>query len=118
MGRLSEAVEQFERASRVSGAHPGLMAGLGQAFALQGESAEAYRVLNDLDEASTQRYSSPYLKVGVYTALGKVDAAFQELDKAYHEKSGWMAYLKVDPAVDPLRSDSRFRSLLLAVNHT
>jgi hypothetical protein len=48
----------------------------------------------------------------VYTALGEVDLAFEWLDKSYelHEES--LCSLKIDPKMDPLRSDPRFNRLL------
>ena len=38
--------------------------------------------------------------------------AFEWLDRAHEERSGWLTYLKVEPRLDALRSDSRFDDLL------
>jgi hypothetical protein len=48
----------------------------------------------------------------VYAALGNADAAFEWVDRAYAERRGWLAYLKVEPMLDPLRTDPRFLRLL------
>ena len=40
--------------------------------------------------------------------LGDKDRAFGWLDKAYQERSYLMAFLRVIPLADPLRSDPRF----------
>ncbi len=37
------------------------------------------------------------------------------LEKAYEERSNYLAYLKVFPIVDPLRSDPRFTDLVLRI---
>jgi hypothetical protein len=47
----------------------------------------------------------------VYAALGEMDQAFTWLEKAYDVRDTNLTWLKVDDAVDPLRSDGRFREL-------
>jgi hypothetical protein len=44
--------------------------------------------------------------------LGDKDRAFGWLDKAYEERSYLMAFLRVIPLADPLRSDPRFDDLV------
>ena len=48
----------------------------------------------------------------VYAGLGWTDQAFEYLYKAHQERSGWLTYLKVEPRLDNLRSDPRFKNLL------
>jgi TolB-like protein/DNA-binding winged helix-turn-helix (wHTH) protein len=52
-----------------------------------------------------------------YAHLGRKDMAFASLEKAYEQRSGiyFMAFLAVDPAFDPLRSDPRFDAFLRRV---
>jgi hypothetical protein len=47
--------------------------------------------------------------------LGDKERALEWLEKAYEERCGWMAFLKVDPALGSLRSDGRFKDLLRRV---
>jgi hypothetical protein len=49
-------------------------------------------------------------RIGV--GLGDKDQAFFWLEKAYQDRSNYMAYLKVFPADDSLRSDPRLDNLL------
>ena len=51
----------------------------------------------------------------VHVALGEVDTAFEWLDRAYEERSAWLAYAAMEPRLDPLRSDERFAGLLRAL---
>jgi hypothetical protein len=44
-------------------------------------------------------------------ALGDRDQAFQELERAYREKSAVLFMLDVDPKLDALRKDGRFAVL-------
>jgi len=48
----------------------------------------------------------------IHAGLGDVDEAFEWLNRAIDENSPWVFHLKVDPIVDPLRSDPRFPQLL------
>lgn len=49
---------------------------------------------------------------GLYVALGELDAAFEWLEKAYQERRGWLAYLNIEPLLEGLRADPRFRRLV------
>jgi Flp pilus assembly protein TadD len=115
MARFNDAIREFERASELSEGHPGPVAGLGQAHALLGDAAGARRFLQALGELSTRRYVAPYFMACIHIALGEKDRAFDWLEKSYAERSSWMALLKVDPAVDGLRSDPRFHDLVRRV---
>jgi len=48
----------------------------------------------------------------IHAGLGDVDEAFEWLNRAIDENSPWVFHLKVDPFVDPLRSDPSFEQLL------
>ncbi len=56
-----------------------------------------------------------YHTAAFHTALGERDQAFAELNKAYENRERLMAFLKVDPRLDPLRDDPRFQELLRRV---
>lgn len=47
-----------------------------------------------------------------HAALGEKDQAFAELNKSYEKRENSLVSLKVDPHLDPLRSDSRFAELM------
>jgi hypothetical protein len=77
-----------------------------------GEKEEALKILCDLEETSRRRHVSPYWLSMVRTALGDHDAAFALLREGIEERDVWMVWLKVEPRLDPLRSDPRFPSLI------
>ena len=85
------------------------------AYGLAGRKAEASKILNELLELNETRYVTPAALVNVYIGLGDKEQAFVWLEKAYQERSNYVAYLKVFPILDPLRSDPRFADLVRRV---
>lgn len=77
-----------------------------------GKRAEAHEVLTELIKKSEQAYVSAYDIAVIYSGLGDRNHAFAWLDKAVEQHSFWLTWLKLDPRLDPLRSDPRFSHLL------
>lgn len=50
-----------------------------------------------------------------HAALGEKDKAFAELNKSFENRDYFVAALKVDPRLDPLRDDPRFQILIRKV---
>ncbi len=48
----------------------------------------------------------------VYLGLGEKEEVYRCLEKALDERSAWMAYLNMDPRLDGLRSELRFKELV------
>lgn len=92
---------------------PGALGILGLAYGLAGQKAEAINVLNELLKLSQTRYIAPAALVNVYIGLGDKDQAFVWLEKAYEERSNYLAYLKVFPS--SIRSAPRFADLVRRV---
>ena len=51
----------------------------------------------------------------VQIGLGERDKAIASLEQGYTDRDQWMLYLKVDPHMDTLRQDPRFKDLLRRV---
>ena len=76
---------------------------------------EANKILNELLEMNKRRYVTPAALANLYIGLDNKDQAFFWLEKAFQERSNYLAYLKVFPILDPLRSDPRFADLVRRV---
>ena len=113
--QYDEAVAAAEKAVAVSERTPGALGMLGLAYGLAGRKAEATKILNELLELNKTRYVTPAAFVNVYLGLGDNEQAFVWLEKAYQERSNFVAYLKVFPLLDPIRSDRRFDDLIRRV---
>jgi hypothetical protein len=48
----------------------------------------------------------------LHLALGDHHRALDYAERAYAERRGWLAYVNVNPMLDPLRSESRFQALV------
>jgi hypothetical protein len=48
----------------------------------------------------------------VYLGLGDKEQGYRWLEKALDERSAWMVYLNLDPRLDSLRSEARFKTLV------
>lgn len=112
MERFDDAIRQFERAEQLSPGHPPVLSGFGQAYAMKGQRAEARRFLDTLYAMSMDRHVSPFYIACVHVRLGETDQALARLEDACEQRCPSMALLNVEPSVDPLRRDQRFRSLL------
>ena len=56
--------------------------------------------------------NTPWVVAKAYVDLGQKDKAFEELNQAYEMRLSSLCWLKVEPQLDPLRSDPRFGELL------
>jgi TolB-like protein/Tfp pilus assembly protein PilF len=115
-GQYDLALEELHRALDISHSSPLMVSALAHAYALSGNYSEALMLLAQLDALSKKQYVSPFYVAIVYLGLGKNDAAMNWLQKAYADRSNGLVFLKVEPELDPLRSDRRFISLLRKLN--
>jgi Flp pilus assembly protein TadD len=108
-----EAIKEFILARDLSEDLPPGWEALGYAYARSGQTDEANRILNQLQErANRGEYVLPLGIAWIYIGLGDKDQAFLWLDKSFEERSDGMRVIKTSPIYDPLRSDARFTDLL------
>lgn len=117
-GEYPKAIEAAQKASGFSNGDPTRVVGLGRAYAAAGKKADARKVIEQLRQLSAHTYVSPYFFATIYAALGQKDEAFNWLDKAFRQHDRYLAWLKVDGAIDPLRGDPRLTRLLRQVGFT
>jgi len=111
-GKLPEAIEEFQSAARAEKVSPEAMGALGQAYAAAGRRDQALKALNQLEKWTAKYYVSPFHKGRIHAALGQHDRAFEWFEKALEERSFYLSWFKVEPELDPLRGDPRFKRLL------
>ncbi|MEQ1354384.1 MAG: winged helix-turn-helix domain-containing protein [Candidatus Acidiferrum sp.] len=114
-GRFQDALADLEawiRTSGIGGDAGWVAATQAYVYGRSGHTDQAHDVLRTLERAGkTQRVTSGAWALANLGA-GEKDAAIGWLEKAYAEHAPSTTALKVDPACDPLRSDTRFQELL------
>jgi eukaryotic-like serine/threonine-protein kinase len=111
-GSLDEAAAAFKEALANSPNDSLALAGLGHVAARRGRADEAMAILAELDAKAKLRYVSPVAQAQLYVTLDQRDRAFEWLDRAYQDRRGWLAYLKIEPMLDGVRDDARFQRML------
>ncbi len=111
-GQLREALAEYKKAAELDD-DPGLLGLIAQAYAKLGERDEARKILDQMQQLATRRYVPAYGFALVHMALGEKDNALEWLERSYHDRDGFeIAFIKVDPMLDPLRGDPRFEALV------
>jgi serine/threonine protein kinase/lipoprotein NlpI len=111
-----EAIEAGQKFVELSAGSIVALSLLGAVYGSAGMKDEAFKILERMDELSKDRYVGPMFRAFVWMGLGEKNKALEYLEKAYEERESWMAFLKVWPLLDSLRSEPRFQDLLKKMN--
>ena len=106
-GLYDEAIQQFNKLGNA----PHALGHMGNAYARAGNSVAARETLTKLQDHIQKEGIGRYEIALVYAGLGEKDEAFRWLEQAYQIRDKGLTYLKIDPCLDPLRSDPRFQDL-------
>jgi tetratricopeptide (TPR) repeat protein len=109
--KYDEAISEFTTAAGFSN-NGGAWAGLAYGYAMGGKKDEALKIVDELKTTRSKGLIVPYRLAAVYLAMGDKEQAIEWLRKDYEDRGNWMNQLKVDPVMDPLRSDPRFKKLM------
>jgi TolB-like protein/Tfp pilus assembly protein PilF len=110
-GQYDEAISELEKALAISPNSPFVISALGHAYAVSDMKERAESSIVELMEKAKSRYVSPFYVAIIYAGLGDNQKAMDWLEKAYRYRSNGLVFLKVDPDLDPLRSQPRFQDL-------
>jgi TolB-like protein/DNA-binding winged helix-turn-helix (wHTH) protein/Tfp pilus assembly protein PilF len=110
-GDYKKAIAQFERARAVAGDKSIVLSYLAQVRALSGDRAAAQKILYQLEKPAPPMFVSTWDLALIHLALGDKEKALSFLEKAVDQHVGWVVRLGVDPALDSLRVEPRFKVL-------
>ncbi len=110
--RLKEAIPEFQRAVELNN-DPYSIAMLAQAYARNGQTDEARKLLAHLNEMAKSAEVPEYALALAYTSLGEKERAIEALEHGFAEgNKSYLFLLPGDPFLDDLRGDPRFEALV------
>ncbi len=107
----SDAVVALQRATALNQFESHVRADLGRVFAEMGEKDEALQVLGDFKKLGSQQYVSPVNFAKIYVGLGENEKALEQIEIACVERAVRLSWVLVDPILDHLHDDSRYRGI-------
>jgi tetratricopeptide (TPR) repeat protein len=112
IGKLDEAVLTLRTSAEIWGKSgmPRYMLAFARARQNNREAVET--ILKKMHRTESEHYMKPYFMAMAYVAAGEYDTAFEWFEKAVEERNEWMIWFGVEPKLDVVRSDPRYRSIL------
>lgn len=110
-GMRQEAVTELRQAVALSNQNPNVRGYLGYVLASTGDTAEAARILTEL-QAHDRRHQSASAIAQVLTGLGETEKALDWLQKAVDERTAVLLSPRVNRSMEALQSHPRFAEIM------
>ena len=115
-GMYDEAIALHERSLQSDPTSQISLYLAGYGYARSGRRHDAEEIIKKWRAIGQAQYVPHYSIATILAALGEMDEAFAELEKAFEARDLYLTRLKIDPFIDPLRDDPRFKDLLRRMN--
>jgi serine/threonine-protein kinase len=112
-GNTADALSLMQKAMSLGGRTPLLVSMWGYINARAGQTQEALASIEELKRRPS--YTLPLFLARVNAGLGHNEEAINWLEQAYTDRSESIVWLKVDPSLESLRSEARFKELVKRV---
>lgn len=113
-GLFGEAIQAMEKCAALRRT-PRIIGALGHACAAAGRTAEAEACVRELEELAARRYVSPFDQAVISMGLGPDERTVEWLQRACQFHCYELAWLRVDPRFDRLRSHPSFEAVVRSV---
>ncbi len=117
-GQLKEAIVEYEKSNTLQ-AESFSLAQLARAYFLVDRKAEAQQLWDKLKSLSERQYVPAYAMAVVQLTFGNKDEAIRLLEKSYEDHAPFdsldLGWILVDHRLDSLRSDPRFKKLIMRI---
>jgi len=114
-GMSVRALSCADTLRRLYGEGPAYWMTLAYIYGRAGQLERARRNLEKLEKLNRHEQIDPAMMLRAHVGMGNKEEALADLEKVFSEHSNFMTTLKVEPALDSLRSDPRFKDLLQRV---
>lgn len=116
VGRYEDAILALQKALSLKSGNPYSVGMLGYVYGISGQRQRAKLQLDRLHIVSKHSYVPSYDIAMIHLGLGEKEAALGWLEKAYEERDPSLTLLRVEPLLDPLRSNPRFQAIVHRMN--
>jgi TolB-like protein/Tfp pilus assembly protein PilF len=108
--RYDEALVEAQKSAQFSNRGNASLALLGHVYARMGRRSEADAVIKELEKRYADKSADGRDLAVAYAGFDK-DQAFAWLEKAFADHSPFLVFLKLEPLLEPLQSDPRWKDL-------
>jgi TolB-like protein len=109
-GRHDDALVEAQKSTQLANRSNASLALLGHVYAKLGRLTEADAVIKELEKRYTDKSADGRDLAVAYAGFDK-DQAFAWLEKSFADHSSFLAFLKLEPLLEPLHSDPRWKNL-------
>ena len=110
-GRYTEALAEAQKSVEHANRSNAPLALLGHVYARMGRRSDTEAVIKELEKRYANQQADGRDLAVVYAGLDDKNKAFEWLEKAFKDRSLFLVFLKLEPLLDPLRSDPRWSDL-------
>ena len=117
-GMHAAALAAYEQERSFAGDTPTTRAKRAHVLAAIGQYEEARLILDEILAHRQEQWVTAYEIATIYCLLGDKDKAFDWLSQADREHAVGFTFVRVDPHLESLRSDPRFKALIRVAEKT
>lgn len=110
-GRYADALAEAQKSIQFSNRSNASLALLGHVYGKLGRRSEADALIKELETRIAAKQADGRDLAVLYVGLDDKDKAFEWLQKAFENRSVFLVFLKLEPLMEPLRSDPRWNDL-------
>jgi TolB-like protein/Flp pilus assembly protein TadD len=108
--KYEDAIAAFQKGLSLTSAQH-IKADLARIYGQAGRRDEALAVLSDLSQEAKQQYISAANLAKIYLGLGEIGHVYEQLEQAITERAVKLPWFMLDPMLDQLRAEPRFRDI-------
>jgi TolB-like protein/Flp pilus assembly protein TadD len=112
LGKHAKAIAHLQPPGASTGEIPLMDAALGLAYSVDGKKEQGRKALDSLHAMAQKRYVPATYFGMLYAGLDDQEQALDWLERAYEERADGLTWLGVEPMLDGLRDEPRFRVLV------